>query len=303
MSLSLSSPILLLLLLLIPCFIWCRVHSKIFYFYKLNWIKSDNDFFRVELWLKIIIFSLFVLSLSKPFIYSSQDSYHKRGRDLVLAIDASGSMAESGFDTLDKFKNKFDITLELTDEFIKNRFDDNMGAVVFGTFAYSASPLTYDLDSLSSLLSLSAVGVAGESTAIGDAIMESIRILSYGKANNKAIILLTDGYHNAGKYSPKDAVADAISKGIKIYTIGIGKDGSYDKSLLSKISKDSGAKSYSAINKKELKGVFNDIDKLEPSLIRGENFLNAKQLFIYPLILSLFLLIILITYNMREDIK
>lgn len=300
MTFSLSSPILLLFLLLIPCFIWCRVHSKIFYFYKLNWIKGDNDFLRVELWLKIIIFLLLVISLSKPFIYSSQDSYHKRGRDLVLAIDASGSMAESGFDKLDRFKNKFDITLELTDEFIKNRLDDNMGAVIFGTFSYSASPLTYDLDSLSFLLSLSDVGVAGESTAIGDGIMEAIRVLSYGKAENKAIILLTDGYHNAGSYSPKDAIKEAILKGIKIYTIGIGKNGSYDKSLLLKIAKDSGAKSYSAITKKELEIVFNDIDSLEPSPIRGENFLNATQLFIYPLVLAFLLLLILIFYDRRE---
>jgi len=300
MTLSLSSPIFLLFLLLIPCFIWCQVHSKIFYFYKLNWIKGNNDFLRVELWLKIIIFLLLVVSLSKPFIYSSQDSYHKRGRDLVLAIDASGSMAESGFDKMDRFKNKFDITLELTDEFIKNRLDDNMGAVIFGTFAYSASPLTYDLDSLSFLLSMSNIGVAGESTAIGDGIIEAIRVLSYGEAENKAIVLLTDGYHNSGKYSPKDAIKEAILKGIKIYTIGIGKNGSYDKSLLLKIAKNSGAKSYSAINKKELEDIFNDIDSLEPSPIRGENFLNATQLFIYPLVLAFFLLLLLILYDRRE---
>jgi len=300
MTLSLASPILLSLLLLIPCFIWCKVHSKIFYFYKLNWIKGDSDFLRVELWLKIIIFSLFVISLSKPFIYSSQDSYHKRGRDLVLVLDASGSMAESGFDKFNKFKTKFDITLELTDEFIKNRFDDNIGAVIFGTFAYSASPLTYDLNSLSFLLSMTGVGVAGENTAIGDGIIEAIRVLSYGKAKNRAIILLTDGYHNSGNSSPKNALKEAISKGIKIYTIGIGKNGSYDKNLLLQIAKDSGAKSYSAINKKELESVLDDINSLEPSPIRGENFLNAKQLFIYPLLLAFILLIILIIYKKRE---
>ncbi|SFV55575.1 BatA (Bacteroides aerotolerance operon) [hydrothermal vent metagenome] len=252
------------------------------------------------MWLKIIIFSLFVISLSKPFIYSSQDSYHKRGRDLVLVLDASGSMAESGFDKFNKFKTKFDITLELTDEFIKNRFDDNIGAVIFGTFAYSASPLTYDLNSLSFLLSMTGVGVAGENTAIGDGIIEAIRVLSYGKAKNRAIILLTDGYHNSGNSSPKNALKEAISKGIKIYTIGIGKNGSYDKNLLLQIAKDSGAKSYSAINKKELESVLDDINSLEPSPIRGENFLNAKQLFIYPLLLAFILLIILIIYKKRE---
>ncbi len=76
------------------------------------------------------------------------------------------------------------------------------------------------------------VGLAGESTALGDAIMQSIRTLSYGEANNKAIILLTDGYHNAGKTSPKDAVKKAKALGIKIYTIGIGKKSDYDVALL-----------------------------------------------------------------------
>ena len=107
-----------------------------------------------------------------------------------------------------------------------------MGVVVFGTFAYTASPLTYDLESLSYLLEMTNVGLAGESTALGDAIMQSIRTLSYGQAKNKAIILLTDGYHNAGKSSPKEAVKKAKEAGIKIYTIGIGKKSDYDVSLL-----------------------------------------------------------------------
>ena len=115
----------------------------------MDWLSGGGDFSKVELWLKIIIFSLMVISLSQPFIYSSKDNFNKRGRDLVLVLDASGSMAESGFDENDRFKSRFDIILELTEEFINNRFDDNMGAVIFGTFAYSASPLTYDLKSLS----------------------------------------------------------------------------------------------------------------------------------------------------------
>jgi len=297
MNFSLATPILLLLLLLIPCFIWCRVHSKIFYLYRVDWLSGGGDFFKVELWLKIIIFSLMVISLSQPFIYSSKDNFNKRGRDLVLVLDASGSMAESGFDENDRFKSRFDIILELTEEFINNRFDDNMGAIIFGTFAYSASPLTYDLKSLSFLLSMSAIGVAGDSTAIGDGIVEALNILSYGEAEERAIILLTDGYHNSGRFSPKEAVDMAISKGVKIYTVGVGKSGSYDNLLLEKISKRTQAKSYSAVSKKELEVIYKSIDELEPSKIRGENFLNTTQLFIYPLLLASILLLILFIYH------
>ena len=93
----------------------------------------------------------------------------------VLAIDASGSMASSGFDTKERFKSRYELTVELAKAFIKNRTDDNIGTVVFGTFAYTASPLTYDLEGVSFLLDMSSVGIAGESTAIGDALMQSIR--------------------------------------------------------------------------------------------------------------------------------
>jgi len=146
--------------------------------------------------------------------------------------------------------------------------------VVFGTFAYSASPLTYDLDALSYLLEMTNVGLAGESTAIGDAIMQAIRTLSFGKARNKAVILLTDGYHNAGKTSPKEAVQKAKEKGIRINTIGIGKKRDYDAALLETIARETGARSYAADSAEALSKIYREIDTLEPSPIRGENYLN-----------------------------
>jgi len=129
----------------------------------------------------------------KPFIYEQNSSYHKRGRDLVIALDASGSMGESGFDDSDRYRSKYDTLIKLSKDFISNRFDDNIGLVLFGSFAYSASPITYDLNSLSYLLDMTNVGLAGESTAIGDAIYQSIKNLSYGKAKSKVIILISQG--------------------------------------------------------------------------------------------------------------
>ena len=93
----------------------------------------------------MILFSLIVSALAKPFVYDASSNQHKKGRDLILAIDASGSMAQSGFDGKERFKNKYETTLGLSSAFMQKRFDDNMGVVVFGTFAYTASPLTYDL--------------------------------------------------------------------------------------------------------------------------------------------------------------
>jgi Ca-activated chloride channel family protein len=240
-----------------------------------------------------------VFALSKPFIYDSSSNQHRKGRDLILAIDASGSMGQSGFDTKNRFKNKFETTLELSQSFIQNRFDDNMGVVIFGTFAYTSSPLTYDLNSLSYLLGLINVGIAGDSTAIGDAIIQSIRTLSYGDSKNRSIILLTDGYHNAGKTSPKVAVEKAKELGVKIYTIGIGKKSDYDEALLITIAKETNAKSYSASTSNELSKVYQDIESLEPSPIRSENYLNQKLQIIYPLILVFILLLLWIIRSER----
>jgi Ca-activated chloride channel family protein len=241
-----------------------------------------------------------VLALAEPLVYDKTSNQHKKGRDLILAIDASGSMAQSGFDTKDRFKNKYETTLDLSKAFIKNRFDDNMGVVVFGTFAYTASPLTYDLDALGFLLEMTTVGLAGESTAIGDAIMQSIRTLSFGKAKNKAIILLTDGYHNAGRISPKESVKEAIALGIKIYTIGIGKKSDYDNSLLQTIAKESGGKSYGASTADALNKVYNEINTLEPSLIRSESYFNQKLLIFLPLGLVFILLFLWVLYSGRS---
>ena len=301
MHFTFGSPYLLILLLLLPCFLWCKQYSRPYYFPKLSWVTRQSPLLSWEPWLKMSLFALMVFALAKPFVYDARADHHKKGRDLILSIDASGSMAQSGFDAKDRLKNKYETTLELSKDFIANRFDDNMGIVLFGTFAYTASPLTYDLEALSYLLEMTNVGLAGESTAIGDAIMQSIRTLSYGQAQNKAIILLTDGYHNAGKSSPKAAVQKAKEAGIRIYTIGIGKKSDYDASLLETIAKQTGAKSYAASSAEALAKIYEEINTLEPSAIRSENYLNQRVLMAYPLGLVFVLLLLWVLFTKRGE--
>ncbi|MBD3789582.1 MAG: VWA domain-containing protein [Campylobacterales bacterium] len=285
MNFGFASLFFLVLLLLIPCFFLCRNTAQTYYFSQWHWVDRENPLLSWETWLKIVLFAFMVIALANPFFYDAASNSNKKGRDLILAIDASGSMAQSGFDEKDRFKNKYDTNMLLAKDFIKKRLDDNMGIVIFGTFAYTASPLTYDLSSLAYLLELTDIGMAGESTAIGEAIIQSIRTLSQGKATQKAIILLTDGYHNAGETSPKAAVEKAKASGIKIYTIGIGKSRDYDKNLLETISKETGGKSYGADSAKTLEEVYETINTLEPSLIRSENFLNTHLLYGYFLMI------------------
>lgn len=302
MHFTFGSPYFLALLLLLPCFLWCKQYSKPYYFPKLSWIIRQSPLLLWEPWLKILLFSLMVFALAKPFVYDSKANVHKKGRDLVLALDASGSMAQRGFDKHDRLQSKYTTTLTLSKDFIDKRHDDNMGVVIFGTFAYTASALTYDLASLSYLLDTTNVGLAGESTAIGDAVMQALRALAYGEAKKKAIVLLTDGYHNAGKTSPKEAVKKAKALGVKVYTIGIGKRSDYDVALLETIAKETGARSFSASSASQLSSVYENIDALEPSPVRSENYLNQRLLTMYPLGLVFTLLLLWVLRTKRSEI-
>jgi len=286
---SLLYPIALILLPLAGCFIYCKNKPKEIYFSKLDWLPKSYLKFDRDRMVIIAIFIALILTLATPYLYSSYENHHKKGRDLVLALDTSGSMAQSGFDSEDKFKSKYDIAVELTQSFVQKRLDDNLALVIFGSYAYIASPLTYDLSGLGEMLHLmSSVGIAGDSTAIGEALFQSIQALKNSPTQNKVIVLLSDGVHNAGSISPKDAVEIAKKQGIKIYTIGIGEG--YDKEMMKLIAKNSKGKSFDAKNSKDLKTVFEQIDRLEPSPLRSKGGLNAEKLHIYPLIVAILLL-------------
>ena len=292
----------LVLLLLLPCFVLCKIKAKILYFSKPEWLPKQSFSWNSLLLLTMLVYTLLVLALASPFSYSSSLASEKKGRDLVLVLDTSGSMAERGFNKKDKNQNKYDISVSLAKAFIKNRYDDNIGLVVFGSYAFSASPLTYDLKGLSEMFDLmSDVGIAGTSTAIGDALMQGLYTLEAGEAKSKVLILLTDGQHNAGKNSPHQAVTLAKQRGVKVYTIGIGKKGDYDEALLSTIAKESGAKSFFASTADELKDVYQEIEELEPSKIASEQYLNKEEYFSYPLFLAMLgLFFLLWRYEERE---
>jgi len=288
-------PYVLLLLLLIPCFVWCRQKAKVLYFPKEEWLPKGNFLWDNLLLWTIVIYTLLVLALASPFSYTSKANVGKKGRDLVLVLDTSGSMAERGFNTKETSQTKYDISVNLAKDFINKRYDDNVGLVVFGSFAFSASPLTYDLKALNEMFELmSDVGIAGTSTAIGDALVQGLNTLKSGEANSKVLILLTDGVHNAGKTSPREAVTLAQEQGVKIYTIGIGQEKNYDETILTQIAKDSNAKSFFCQNAEELGSVYDEIASLEPSPIRSEQYLDKKEWFIYPLALAILLLALLI---------
>lgn len=283
-------PFVFILLLLIICIYKCPLSIKKIIFPHISLFTQHTSWFNKEKLLYALILSLLITALASPISYDEQLTNKRKGRDLVFVLDTSGSMAESNFDKDQSSKKKFDVIKELLDDFIDKRFDDNIGVAIFGSYAFGAIPLTYDMNSVKFLLDFFDVGIAGDSTAIGEGLSQGLRVLKYGQAKQKVLILLTDGFQNSGSISIKSAVEEAKKQKIKIYTIGIGKKTQFDYKLLNTIASQTNAKMFEASNAEMLNAVYDEINQLEPSAIRSHEYLNKKVLYIYPLTLVLFLL-------------
>jgi Ca-activated chloride channel family protein len=245
------------------------------------------------------------IAISSPIIVDKFNPLNRHGKDIVLAIDASGSMNSSGYDFENEVSagerlSRFEITKLIATEFIKKRVSDNVGVVLFGDFAFIASPVTYEKEIVADMLSYLSQGMAGQNTAIGEAIAQSVRAFKYSKAKSKIIILLTDGEHNSGDMSPKDAVKLAKNENIKIYTIGLGNKGEADEALLKEIANESGGEFFTAVSAKELQKVYEEIDAMESSKIKSREYMLKDYYYWIFLLLALGLLLFLLFREMRK---
>ena len=289
----------LLILLLIPiilCLIRCKEFKMQKYFVHLQFLSVKKSFFKLEWILKVIVFILLCIALSSPIVVDKSNPLNRFGKDIVLAIDASGSMNASGFDADDELSkgerlSRFVLTKLIAKEFILSRSSDNIGVVLYGDFAFIASPITYEKEIVADMLEYLTQGMAGQNTAIGEAIAMGVRSFEFSKAKSRVMILLSDGEHNSGRISPKDATALAKSANIKIYTIGIGEA---DSALMREIAKETGGVYYNAPSAKDLQSVYNAIDKLESSKISSKEYKEKDYHFqVLLLLASLFLLLLL----------
>ena len=275
---SFEYPLLILLLLpILWCLYKCKELRKPVYFVHLHLMSAKKGFLKLEWFVKVALFVFLCIALASPIIIDKTNPLNRYGKDIVLALDASGSMNASGFDVDDALSkgerlSRFELTKRVAKEFIQNRVSDNVGVVLYGDFAFIASPITYEKEIVNDMLGYLTQGMAGQNTAIGEAIAMSVRAFAHSKAKSKIIIFLSDGEHNSGSISPKDALVLAKNQNIKIHTIAIGKSGEADSALLEKIAKESGGVFYSAVSAKELQNVYEKIDALESSKISSQEY-------------------------------
>jgi Ca-activated chloride channel homolog len=246
--------------------------------------------------LLILAWIFMVLALARPQRTSEQIEQNTEGIDIMLIIDTSGSME------LQDFKpNRLESAKAVAKKFIKGRFQDRIGLVVFAGDAYSLSPLTTDYELLFSLIKdIKLKMIPNDGTAIGSALGVATNRMLESKAKSKVIILLSDGDNTAGNIDPLTAAEMAAGYGCKIYTVAIGKDGNVpmgtdlfgnvqyvqsqlDEKNLRKIAEIGNGLFFRAENKSTLETIFKQIDKMEKAEIKVTKFKDTKDY--YPIYL------------------
>jgi Ca-activated chloride channel homolog len=256
---------------------------------------------------------LLVLAIMRPTWLGEFIEFPVSGRDLILAVDLSGSMQEEDFLLRGQRVDRLTATKFVAGDFIDRRIGDRIGLILFGERAYLQAPLTLDRETVKTLLDESAIGLAGRATAIGDAIGLAVKRIRQRENANKVLILLTDGANSAGEVEPIEAARLAAREGLKIYTIGVGADemvvefffgtrkinpsADLDEKTLQAIADMTGGQYFRARDTTELDKIYAILDELEPVERDVRQFRPRKSLYYWPLSVALLITMLLFIYR------
>ncbi len=324
-----ANPIYFFLFLLVPVLIlwnlYLKKKGKRFIFYSSKRLIREADqgvkafFIKYLFYFKLSALVLFILALARPqeLVYYEQES--KKGIDILITLDISGSMASIDF----KPKNRLEVAKEVIADFIQKRTDDRLGLVIFAGKSYTRCPLTIDYEILKHFLNSARIGEMEDGTALGMALATSVNRIRTSKSKTKIIILLTDGVNNRGEIDPRDAAKIAKDFGVKVYTIGVGTQGEapypvadqygriqyytmvpveIDEALLKDIANDTGGLYFRATDKTQLQGIFTEIDRWEKTDISTKRFYNARDLYVY-FILAAIAVLFLVEFAKRTVLR
>ena len=262
--------------------------------------------------LECLALLLLVVALARPQRILRLAAGDRFGIDIVVTLDASGSMAAEDF----RPRNRLEVAKELIGEFIRKRTDDRIGLVTFGSRAATRVPITYDRRITEGILERVAIGDHGNGTAIGHALATAVNRLRNSKTRSRIIILVTDGVNNSGAVEPRVAAQLAARSGIKVYTIGVGSEGpvplpirqqnpltgqietvythirgELDEPTLAAIASTTGGDYFRATDARALAGVLERIDALEKTRLTTPRREQVDELYIYPLVAGIVVLL------------
>jgi Ca-activated chloride channel family protein len=246
-----------------------------------------------------LAWTLLLLAAARPQWVGEIETLPVTGRDLLLAVDISGSMDTQDMILDRKAVNRLAVVKKVAGEFIQRRRGDRVGLVLFGSRAYLQTPLTFDTETTAILLDESEIGLAGRETAIGDAIGLAVKRLRDDAASERVLVLLTDGANTSGEVQPMQATEFAAREGMTIYTVGVGADemmvqdffgsrlvnpsADLDEDTLKAIAERTGGAYFRARDAEALAAIYEQLDELEPVESDQEAIRPVDELFFWPL--------------------
>lgn len=263
-----------------------------------------KQFFCMMIWL------LFIIACANPQWLGEPVPITQSGRNIMLAVDLSQSMEIPDLQQGSRTLNRLQTVKEVAAPFIEKRHGDKLGLILFGSKAYLQTPLTLDRQTVRSMLDDATIGLAGERTAIGDAIGLAVKKFSTENIKSRILILFTDGANNTGNLDPLEAAKLAKESQIKIYTVGIGANemimsgifgaqavnpsADLDEDTLKNIASLTQGQYFRAQDKKTLMNILEAINQLEPIEAEGKTMRSITSLFYWPLAAALLLIFVLI---------
>ncbi len=270
------------------------------------------------IWLAILAWILLVAAAARPQWLGDPIELAMSGRDLMLAVDLSGSMQIEDFKLNGKAVDRLTATKAVAGQFIERRAGDRIGLILFGDRAYLQAPLTFDRKTVHTLLEESAIGLAGEKTAIGDAIGLAVKRLRDNPENQRILILLSDGANTAGEVQPLQAAELAVKEKLKIYTIGVGADEmvvrdffgtrrvnpseDLDEKTMTALATQTGGRYFRARDTEELEKIYAMLDELEPVEKDKRYYRPRAELYPWPLGIALILAGALVLVKEKESV-
>ena len=260
---------------------------------------------RMALLVKSFAWLALLVAAAQPRWIGEPESVPTRGRDLMLALDISGSMAMEDFDVQGRAVDRLAVVNAVAREFVSRREGDRVGLVLFASRAYLQAPLTRDRESVVEMLDEAEIGLAGEETAMGDAVGLAVKHLRKLPAEERVLVMLSDGANNAGVLEPLRAAEIAAREQVRIHTIGIGSGeqvlqtpfgprrisgAELDEETLQRIASMTGGRYFRARDTRGLLDVLAAIDILEPTLGESASVRPVRALFFWPLGVALTLL-------------
>ena len=309
MRVTLAHPWFLLLLLLLPLAAWWRsrqARPAAFLYSSVQLVSGvagigPSIAGRVLSFLRWSLLILFIVGMARPQSVESETAVKASGVDIVVALDLSGSMESEDFELKGRRVNRLEIARDVLQKFIDKRPGDRIGLVAFAGRAYVAAPLTLDHDFLKmNLERLQLHYIQEEGTAIGSALSTALNRLRDVKSKSKLVILMTDGQNNAGKVPPLTAAEAAQALGVKVYTIGVGKQGTapmpqgvdffgrkryvqvevdIDEKTLKEIATRTGGSYFRADSSDTLRVIYEKIDALEKTDVEVKRYVHIQELF------------------------